>query len=289
MNYQEFIHPSDQKALEALKALPGFDIVLKKVMSIVLEKVYKINMTSSYLKLGPNQLPEIYNILVKVCNKLNMEIPDLYLSSDREPNAYTSGDTDVFIVLHVGILETMTLEQIETVIAHECGHILCHHVLYHTMGRLLIMAADNLFNGILSKALITPLQYAFSYWMRCSEFSADRVSAYYHGSAEPVIDTMMSLAGGNRNLNYKLNKDVFLQQAEDYKTLIDNSIYDKAIEFMLFGQTSHPVLAYRAYEANEFYKRFNEKKGFFNTSNELDKKEFNFRIRYEYIKPKGIL
>ena len=32
--YQDFIHPSDKKALDALKALPGFDYLVKKFMSI---------------------------------------------------------------------------------------------------------------------------------------------------------------------------------------------------------------------------------------------------------------
>ena len=29
IQYQDFIHPSDKKALDALKAIPGFDVVLK--------------------------------------------------------------------------------------------------------------------------------------------------------------------------------------------------------------------------------------------------------------------
>lgn len=41
IEYTDFIHPSDKKALEALKAVPGFDLVLKKFMSIVGEKCFK--------------------------------------------------------------------------------------------------------------------------------------------------------------------------------------------------------------------------------------------------------
>ena len=290
INYNEFIHPSDKKALEALKAVPGFDAVTKKFMSIIGEKIFQLQTTSSFLKLGPDQLPEIYNILVKVCKRLEIDIPELYLALDRTPNAYTSGDTDIFIVIHSGLLETLNLEQIETVIAHECGHIVCHHVLYHTMGNLLLQAADLFVNGIISKAVVTSLQYAFAYWMRCSEFSADRVSAYYHGSAEPVINVMMALSGGTDNLKFKLNRDAFFKQAQDYKVLIDNSTYNKVLEFVLFGENTHPLNAYRAYEINEFYKKYDNILTMRNSSiTDGEVKEYNLRIKFEYIKHKNPL
>ena len=290
--YADFIHPSDKKALDALKAVPGFDLVLKKFMSVVGEKMFQIQMTSSYLKLGTEQLPEIYNILVKVCKKLQIDVPELYLALDREPNAGTYGDTDIFIVINSGLIETMTLEQIETVIAHECGHIVCRHVLYHTMGRYILTGAELFVNGLISKTIVTSLQYAFAYWMRCSEFSADRVSAYYHNSADPVIDVMMALSGGTNNLNLKLNREAFFKQAENYKVLVDNSAYSKVLEFIQYGLVDHPLNAYRAYEINEFYKKYTTKLLATNGSDETAvsaANEFNLRVRYEYIKPKGVL
>ena len=294
--YQDFIHPSDRKAMEALKAVPGFDMVVKKFMSVVGEKMFKIENTSSYLQLGPDQLPEIYAILVKVCKKLNIDpIPDLFLALDRTPNAGTWGDTDIFIVINSGLLETLTPSQIETVIAHECGHIICHHTLYTTMGRLLMNGAEFFVNGWISRAVVTSLQYAFAYWMRCSEFSADRVSAYYHGSAEPVIDVMMALSGGTPNLNLNLNREAFFKQAQNYKMLVDNSAYNKVLEFIQFGKMDHPLNAYRAYEINEFYKKFVGKLTFNNgdtsTNNEVVATlvEHTIRVRFEYKKPKGIL
>ena len=290
IQYQDFIHPSDKKALDALKAIPGFDLVSKKCMSIIGEKMFQIATTSSYLKLGPDQLPEIYEILVRVCNRLQMDVPELYLSLDRSPNACTFGDTSIYIVLNSGLLETMTLDQIETVIAHECGHIVCHHVLYHTMGRYILIAADAFANGLVSSAIVTSLKYAFAYWMRCSEFSADRVAAYYHGSASPVVDLMMALSGGTRNLMYKLNREAFFKQAQNYKVLVDNSSYNKVLEFIQFGSMDHPLNAYRAYEINEFYKNYTIKR--LSDPNEKAKEstelseQYNLRIRYEFIRPK---
>lgn len=294
--YEDFIHPSDKKALEALKAVPGFDMVLKKCMSIVGEKMFKIQATSSYLKLGPNQLPEIYEILVRVCSKLDIAIPDLFLALDRDVNAYTTGDTDIFIVINSGLLETLTLEQVETVIAHECGHIVCHHVLYHTMGRMILAASDYFANGVVSKAVIGSLSAAFYYWNRCSEFSADRVSSYYHESSEPVVELMAALSGGTSNLGVKINREAFFKQAQDYKVLIDNSTYNKVLELVQFWNSTHPLNAYRAYEIDAFYKRYTAKylggsktTGLLSEKTDSAPKKFVLRIKYEYIKPKGLL
>ena len=46
--FQDFIHPADKKALEALKTVPGFDTAVKAHMNIVAEKMFKIENTSSY-------------------------------------------------------------------------------------------------------------------------------------------------------------------------------------------------------------------------------------------------
>ena len=289
IQYQDFIHPSDKKALDALKAVPGFDSISKKFMNLVGEKMFMIETTSSYLKLGPNQLPDIYNILLKVCDKLKIKVPELYLSLDRSPNAYTMGDTDVFIVLHSGLLETMTLDQIETVIAHECGHIVCHHVLYHTMGQFILNGAEMFAKGWISGAILTSLQYAFAYWMRCSEFSADRVAAFYHDSPEPVINVMMAFAGGTHNLQYELNREEFFNQAQNYKVLIDGSTYNKVLEFIQFGQMDHPLNAYRAYEINEFYKKYQTKLAAISSTEKNDTANYTLTLRYEFIKPKSLL
>lgn len=298
IQYRDFIHPADKKALDTLKAIPGVDLVLKKLMNLVAEKMFQIEATSSFLKLGPSQMPEMYNVLVKVCKKLEIDpIPELYLQLDREPNAYTLGDTDVFIVLHSGLLETMTLEEIETVIAHECGHIVCRHVLYHTIGRYLLdgasWGASLIQNGLVAQAIIVSLQYAFAYWMRCSEFSADRVAAFYHGSAEPVVACMMAFAGATKNLQYQVNREDFFKQALNYKALIDNSTYNKTLEFIKFGQIDHPLNAYRAYEINEFYKKYSTKlllqNGGLLGGKEEEINEYNLRIRYEFIKSKFML
>jgi Zn-dependent protease with chaperone function len=143
---------------------------------------------SSNLKLSEKQLPKYYNMLPPICEKLGIDVPDLYLTHDVNPNAYTSGDTKPFILITSGLIETVPDELIPTVLAHECGHIACHHVLYHTMGRMLLngtLMGLNFFG--INEIAIVPLKLAFFHWMRCSEFSADRAAAICDGTSDNIV------------------------------------------------------------------------------------------------------
>ena len=63
---------------------------------------------------------------------------------DPQPNAWTSGDTKIFITVTSGLVEMLSEKELDAVIAHECGHILCRHVLYHTVARYILSGVDAL-------------------------------------------------------------------------------------------------------------------------------------------------
>ena len=130
-------------------------------MSMGLEQLqYGVNMASA-IRLSPSQLPKLYNRLPPICKKLGIEQPEFYLSMDPNPNAWTFGDTKIFITITSGLVDMMTEEELDAVIAHECGHILCHHVLYHSIAHYVMDGLDSL--GVLG-SLGAPLQYAILYW-----------------------------------------------------------------------------------------------------------------------------
>ena len=153
----DFIHPEDAAALRQLESIPGFPTLVKKLMSMGLEQLqYGVNMASA-IRLSPNQLPKLYNRLPPICKKLGIEQPEFYLSMDPNPNAWTFGDTKIFITITSGLVDMMTEEELDAVIAHECGHILCHHVLYHSIAHYVMDGLDSL--GVLG-SLGVPIQYA---------------------------------------------------------------------------------------------------------------------------------
>ena len=251
MNSNFFIHPYDAKALKAMKAIPAFTMVAKKFSDIFMERSFKLTNLSSNLRISEKQLPEIYNLLPPICEKLEIPVPELYLENNPEINAYTSGDKTPFIVLTSGLITHCSPDVIRAVMAHECGHIVCHHVLYKTMVRFMLGAGSSIINlPFLSFAL----EYAMLDWDRCSEYSADRASAYVCGGPDPVVKTMTELACGSSALVDKIDKEEFLRQAKEFKQYSDESKWNKFLMYYSLVDMDHPFLADRALDIVEWCK-----------------------------------
>lgn len=244
------VHPSDKAALKALRAIPGFSMVMKKFMSIGIEKMqYGDNMASN-IRLSPTQFPEIYNRLPPICAKLGLEVPEFYIKMDPYPNAFTSGDTRVFITLHSALLEYTQGEELDSVIAHECGHILCHHVLYNMLASSIVAIGTQL--GFLETVLM-PIQIALYYWSRMSELSCDRVAALIAGP-DVFLKQEARFAGGPRWLTDQVNFEEWAMQAEEYEKIRQDGVWNKALRMFSVMEQDHPYSAVRVNEIMKWCK-----------------------------------
>lgn len=244
INPSEFIHPEDAKALRILQNIPGFPALVKKVMELGLERLqYGLNMATA-IRLSPTQLPHIYNHLPPICRKLGIPEPEFYLQMDPMPNAWTSGDTKIYITVTSGLIEQLSNEEIDAVIAHECGHILCRHVLYHSVASYILSGADAL--GILG-SLTVPIQYALLHWQRKSELSCDRAAAIVT-SPETVASFLARLSGGPKSITSGLNMTEWARQADKYDEIKNDNLWNKALQLAVTMNRSHPFSAVRVRE-----------------------------------------
>ena len=244
-----YYHEQDRQTLEALKAIPGFTIVLKKFMEVFSESITEGLDMAMKIRLGPNQLPDLYNLLPPICKVLGIQEPQFYLEMSPEPNAYTTGDTKTFVTITSGLVDMMSEEELSAVIAHECGHIACHHVLYSYMASVLLSAGSS----VLGLGLLTlPLQMALAAWQRCSEFSADRAAAVYMKGSEGVENVMMRLSSGDKDLFKKIDKQLYMKQAEAYQDMLSNSKWNKALQYYATMFNTHPLTSVRAFEINRW-------------------------------------
>lgn len=252
----EYVHDSDKAALKALKAIPGFHQFVKGFIKIWRERQYRITNMSSCVRINEKQLSQYYNMLPPICEKLGIEIPELYLQLDVVANSYTSGDTKPFIVITSGLFETLPEELIPTVLAHECGHIACHHMLYTTMGNILLGRANSVLRSYVpyGRLATMPLEIAFFYWMRCSELSADRAAVLCDGNADKMSEVCMRLAGYDKDIGAIASKEEFMAQAQEYREMTKNSKWDKTLEYLALSYSSHPLMTVRALECEEWAK-----------------------------------
>ena len=258
--YKDFVHPADKKALDAMKAIPGFDALTKKLLEVLDEKSMKLTSNAHLIKLGPNQYPNIYEKLVKVADKLQIEVPSLFLSGQYD-DVIIIGDTSVSIIIPSDLFWRYDDNNIEVLFAILCGHIVCHHTLYITLA---IASLEGLIEGVdglfLVKKAFQGLQAAVNYWYRCSLFSADRVAAYYFNSTKEITDYHAIEAGFRQYVPGKFNKDEFIAQGKYYREFLDESNKNKLLLLANPIKVNNPLLAARAYAVSEWFKEFDYNK-----------------------------
>lgn len=240
----DFIHPEDDAALRQMEAIPGFPQMVKKILAIGIEQMsYGLNMASA-IRLSEKQLPELYHHLPPICEKMGIPEPEFYLQMDPVPNAWTSGDTRIWITVTSGLVDMLNDEELDAIIAHECGHILCRHVLYHTLAQWLSKGLS--FNGLLDK-LTVPAQFALMYWQRKSELSADRAAALVT-SPKTVAQVMARLSGGCLELTKKVDLEEWAKQADRYNEIKNDGLWNKTLQMTITAFQSHPFAAVRVRE-----------------------------------------
>ena len=199
---------------------------------------------ASNIRLSETQLPKIYHHLPPICEKLGIEEPEFYLQMNPMPNAYTFGDSKIFITVTSGLVEMMDDEELDAVLAHECGHILCHHVLYNSVARLLLSGASSL--GFLG-SLSLPIQIAMRYWSRKSELSCERCGSVIT-SPEVVARVMARLAGGPKTITNQVNMNEWAKQADLYDEIRTGNLWDKTLQLSVTLGLDHPFNAVRVRE-----------------------------------------
>ena len=240
----DFIHSEDAAALRQLESIPGFPALVKKILSLGFEELqYGLNMSTA-IRLSPTQLPNLYNHLPPICKKLGIQEPELYLQMNPTPNAFTFGDTRIFITITSGLVEMMEGEELAAVIAHECGHIVCHHVLYHSIAQIIFSGAASL--GILGH-LAMPIQLALLYWSRKSELSCDRCGSVIT-SPEVITRVMARLSGGPRSITQEINFEEWARQADKYDEIKNENLWNKSLQIYAIAKEDHPFAAVRVRE-----------------------------------------
>ncbi len=252
-NSELYMHELDRKATAALNTFPRFINLLEAYHANYDEKAAKIHFLSSAIRLSENQMPEIYNLLPPICDKLGIAVPELYYVKSKKMNAATGGSTQPYICVTSQLVEELPYDLMPSVLAHECGHIACKHSLYHSIAMQLVEGIEKSPLALIPaiRVFLTPaLVRALLFWDRCSELSADRAAVLCDGGAEKMVDVLLKIHGYDENID----RNEFLKQALDLKAFVNDSKSNKFLEQMLVEKESHPRMATRAYECYEWAK-----------------------------------
>jgi Zn-dependent protease with chaperone function len=247
----DFRHPLDLQATTTLKQLPGLDVAVRSLLGPVAEQFFYLNNIASSVLVGEKQLPHLHKLLLEACQILDLEPPQLYVQQNPAPNAYTFAmrGKQPFMVLHTSLIEMLTPEEIQAVIAHELGHLKCEHGVYLTLANIMVLATTLLptWGAILAQSL----QEQILRWVRCAEFSCDRAALLVSQDPKVVMSVLMKLAGGSPSLASQLNLEAFIEQARAYDA-VDQTQLGELLKQAQTAQLTHPVPVIRAREIDRW-------------------------------------
>lgn len=240
-------HPADRAALNALRKIPGFDMVLRKVFGMFGERALLLAFKANAVKVTERQYPNLHESLIRVCEVMDVdEVPELFVSQKPVVNAGAVGMSKPFIVLNSSLVELLGDDEVEAVIGHEVGHILSGHVLYRTL--LVILLSLTVFRYPLAGLAVRPVLFALLEWYRKSELSSDRAGLLAIQNPDASMRALMHMAGGMRGET--LNLEEFVAQAEEYRE--GGDLLDSVYKVLNVLGLTHPFAVVRVAELKDW-------------------------------------
>jgi len=178
-----------------------------------------------------HELPNVYSIVRSLAQRENMPMPKIYVINKPQPNAFATGRNPNHAAVAVtrGILDMMSYNELEGVLAHELSHVKNRDILIAsvaaTIGAALSFLArfafwtgagrrnnDNPLGAVfgLIAVIIAPIgamlvQMAIS---RSREFQADASGAETTGSPLALASALAKLEGGTSRIPMEVNPAV---------------------------------------------------------------------------------
>jgi Zn-dependent protease with chaperone function len=246
-------HPADRAALQTLRAVPGVDDVIRKVLALLGgERGIRLLFQGNALRAGARQFPRLSSLHAEVATTFDWPVvPELYVSQTPFFNAGAYGIDSPFIVVHSAAIELLDDDELRVLLAHEMGHVISGHGLYHTIAAILAMMSLGALPTLAGLAVL-PIRLAFLEWSRKSELSADRAGLL--GSQDILVAQRldMKMAGGGRGAAFEgqLDVEAFMRQAHEYANSSEG--LDVVYKLLSTLALTHPMHTVRAAELQKW-------------------------------------
>ncbi len=239
-------HPADRAALQALRRIPAFDDVLRKLFGFFGERPIRLAFQANAVRVSDKQFPRVQKLYDEVLRVMDSEPYPLFVSQTPIVNAGAYGMDKPFIILNSGMLVLLDDAELSFILGHELGHILSGHVLYRTMTVLLLRLAQSGFPivGLAARGVLLALLE----WSRKSELSSDRAGLLSVQNPDAAMSAFMKLAGGT--LGETLNLNEFIKQADEYRE--GGDVADSVFKVLNLLMSTHPFPVLRVSELRDW-------------------------------------
>jgi heat shock protein HtpX len=107
----------------------------------------KIALKSSHAQpVTREEMPRLYTVMERLCAKANLPMPKLYVIPQPAPNAFATGrsPSHASVAVTEGLMQLMTDDELEGVIAHELSHVRNYDILITSIAATLAGAVTML-------------------------------------------------------------------------------------------------------------------------------------------------
>ncbi|WP_349292247.1 M48 family metallopeptidase [Halobacterium zhouii] len=177
--------------------------------------------------LSESQYPEIHRRIDELCADMDIDKPDMKVASMGVPNAFAVGRKGAgVVVISTELIQTLEMDELEGVVAHELAHIKNRDVVTMMIGQgiasivgiaaqfIVLFTGDNdiadfflaMIVGNLVQFFVMIFVLAIS---RYREYVADADAKQYTGSGEPLARALEKIQAGNQHAQKsKVDEDV---------------------------------------------------------------------------------
>lgn len=211
----------DGKAMSVLSSIRPLNAAARAISDKVGRRW--IETTFNGVRLGENQLPEVYALAVRAARILGMtHMPDVYVSGERAWDCMTFGsDKDAFVVVGSALVTNFRGAELLFLLAREMGHCRAGHALWKTVIRFLLgeqgprkgLMSGGLFAALNPTALVEgALEMPLLAWARQAEITADRAGLLAVGDEEVARRVLLSWSLKSSFLYRQINIEAWLEQ-----------------------------------------------------------------------------
>jgi len=212
------IHPQDKANYDLLDE----NKILKFVWKFYAKNIMSDADINAFVKgnaihVNDKVMPWLYDELLDVCEKLGLdEVPEMYVMETDTWMTSMAADKN-YIIFGNDLFDNMPKEFYPTVIARECGHILCGHVKFRTICSFILKLINTSSSGII-KLLANTLTMKMNQYLAAGELTADRAAIIYNEGTDILFEMIYRMAGAHNEDVEPSYIDGFVAQADENNT-----------------------------------------------------------------------
>jgi len=176
------------------------------------------------------EVPQLYDIVEDLTRRAGMPMPRLYISPERQPNAFATGRNEhhAAVCCTQGILQVLDEDELRGVLAHELSHVRNHDILVSSVAAAVALAImftariaafgaifgggggrdgeGNVF-GLLAMLILAPIAAMFVQMAlsRSREYGADASGAHLLHDGEPLARALEKIEAYAKQVPMNVN------------------------------------------------------------------------------------